>query len=233
MHGPTTPGGALLAALATGTLIFSACGGSDDADPGDTTTSTTTTITDIEPPEADDSDPADTAPDTEPPATAPATTDAATTVPPTTATGLTADCLEGDWVLDAEKTNELFTSLLPGVPLSTDGSVSMSFDGDAAETYINIVATFTVPDGSVSGPLDQHFAGTYEITDGAVLITNDVIEGGWGNLTGTIKGVSFEVPAPPAELPPFTGGPATCDGPHFSLQYTSGLADAIAVFDRA
>lgn len=221
-----------MAALATGTLILAACGGSDDADSGDTTASTSTTIADVEPPEPDDSDPADTAPDTEPPATEPETTEPATTVPPTAA-GLTADCLDGDWVLDTEKTNELFTSLMPGVPITTEGSISMSFDGDAAETYINIVATFTVPDGFVTGPLDQHFAGTYEITDGAVLITNDVIEGGWDTLTGEIDGAAFEIPLPPTELPPLTGGPATREGAHFSLLYTSGLADVIAVFDRA
>ena len=225
MRDRTRRGGALLTVLATGALVLVGCGGSDDAGAGDTTT---TTIVGVEPAI------------TEPPVTAPATTGpSSTTQPSTSAPTTTADpetldaaCLDGGWVLDSAKTNELYTTLLPGVPLTTEGSLSMTFDGNAVETYINIVATFTVPDGSVSGPLDQHFVGTYEVQDGAVLITNDVIEGGWGHLTGTIGGVAIDVPVPPAELPPFTGGPATCDGQHLSLQYTSGLADAVADFDR-
>ena len=187
---------------------------------------------------ADDTTAPTTSPSTTaaPTTTAAATTTAASTVAPTTtpAGGLTAACLEGDWVLPSDATNDLLTTLLPGVPLTATGSMSLAFSGESVEQFVDIVVTISVPGGSVSGQLDQRFAGTYTIDDGAIEITNDVSEGGWGDITGQIGGVSVDIPTPPFDdLPALGGGPATCTDDRLSIEYTSGLTDAVAAFERA
>jgi hypothetical protein len=206
--------------MALAALLVTACGSSDDA---------------VEEPTAEDVDvePTVTEPDpTDPPTTPPATVPA---VPATLEEdALSDECLQGDWVLDAASTNALITTLLPGIPVTVEGSMSMKFAAGEAEQFVNIVATFTVPNGSVSGALDQRFAGAYTINEGAVLIDAEYVEGGWSNLAGTIGGVAIEVPAPPVDdFGPLTGGPATCTPDTLSIQYTSGLADAVAPFTRA
>lgn len=196
-------------------LLIASCGGSDDSvEPADDPT-----LTDATPSPTDS------------PATDPEEAEVQEEVP---ADGsLTEECLQGDWVMDAETTAALMGTLLPGFPLEVDGTMAMTFAGSNVEHYINMVVTFTLPTGTVSGSLDQRMAGTYAIDDDLLTITNDSIEGGWGNLQGTLGGVAVDVPVPPAELPPFTGGPATCDDDLLTVGYTSGLADAVAEFNRA
>ncbi len=122
-------------------------------------------------------------------------------------------------------------SRLPDVP---QGSLSMTFDGDRVRFFINIVARFTVPEGAVEGPLDMLQEGSYVIAGSDLKITLDNVEGGWGTFTGEIGGVAVNIPVPPVgDFPPVAGGPAQCDGDQFSLQYTSGVSDAIAYFQRA
>ncbi|MGD9794859.1 MAG: hypothetical protein AB7V43_15410 [Acidimicrobiia bacterium] len=141
--------------------------------------------------------------------------------------------MQGSWLLDDAATSALLTTLLPGIPITTTGSMTLDFTGSAARQFVNIVATFTVPNGSVSGALDQRFDGTYVIDGGNLRITNTSIQGGWGNFTGTMGGVSVNVPMPtPTDIPPLTGGPATCSANELSIAYTSGLAQTTASFKR-
>jgi hypothetical protein len=127
----------------------------------------------------------------------------------------------------------LIGALLPGMPLTVTGSGSLQFSGDAVEQYVDLVATFTVPDQTVEAPFDVRYAGTYAIDGDAVVFTLDAIEGGWGTAVAHTKAGDFEVPLPtPGDIPPIAGGPATCDDTTLTIEYTSGLADAPAVFER-
>ena len=209
--------------LTAALLVGAACGGSD----GETTSSTVAVDASLG--AGSTSDPRVTAPSaTEPPI--PAGSEPVSTTPEPGS--VTAACLQGGWVMDAPTTSSLIGSLLPGFPLTVEGTMAMTFSGSDVEHFINLVVTFTIPNGSVSGALDQRFAGTYVIDGDVLAITNDSIEGGWSNLTGTVGGVSVDVPVPPSEIPPLTGGPATCVDDVLTVQYTSGLADAVAVFTR-
>jgi hypothetical protein len=182
----------------------------------------------------------------------PATTDPATTVPETTvpfitvpfttapapsipAGGLTAACLQGEWILDQGTTDLFFSTLLPFAPVSVpEGSVSMTFDGDRVRYFINVTIKFTLPDGFVQAPFDQLQEGTYTIVGSEVLIDVTSTTGGYGGFTGVLGGVAVDVPGTSfGPVPPVSGGPARCSGDEFSLQYTSGVSDAVAYFTRA
>jgi hypothetical protein len=202
---------------------------SDDSGSGPDDTPTAETVRGTDPPPTD---PESTTPDTAPdsaPATEPTSTEPAPTLPDGE---LDEACLQGDWVLPADRTTALMAQLLPGFPVTVDGTMALSFDDGQAEQYVNVVATFTLPEGTVSVPLDQRFAGPYSATDNSVLIDSTVVEGGWGPATANLGGVSVEVPVPVGDVPGITGGPARCSDTTLSLLYTSGLADSVAEFDR-
>lgn len=175
---------------------------------------------------------------TDAPATTPPTTEVATTpeptTPPTVDTGLSEQCLQGEWIMGQETVDLFIATLVPFAPVSIpQGSLSMTFEGDQVRFFTNIVARFTVPEGAVEGPLDMLQEGSYVIAGNDLKITLDNVEGGWGDFTGEIGGVAVDIPIPPVEdFPPLAGGPALCDGDQFSLQYTSGVSDAVAFFER-
>lgn len=226
------------------TALVAACGSSG----GETSTaegaSTTTTVT----PVAGDAPPASAPPasatPTVPPTTAPPTTAPPTTVPPTTsattavpatvAGGLSMGCLQGEWLLKPDRTDLFLATLVPFAPVSVPGgSISMTITGDRVVTFWNVVVRFTVPSGAVETTLDLRQSGTATVDGGSLLITGTTTEGGWGPFTGTLGGVAVNVPAPPVgDIPAMTGGPTQCAGNELSMQFTSGVSDAVAYFER-
>lgn len=217
--------------------LASACGSSGGATE---VVATTTSVSGAAPSDA----PSSASPTTPPATTAPATTAPPTTAPATTAPapapapvagGLSLDCLQGEWLLDNGTTDLFIATLVPFAPVSVpSGSISMRFDGDRVVYFVNIVVRFTVPQGEVQGPLDLRQDGRATVSGNQLLISDVATTGGWGNFTGTVGGVSVDVPMPPlGEFPTVAGGPATCAGNRFSLQYTSGVADAVAYFTKA
>lgn len=226
---------ALVAAVA---LTAAACGGSDGATTAEVTT-TTTAVAAATTAAASGGSAASTPVTSAPPTTAPATTAPATTAPaptaPPAAAGLTLECLQGEWILDQATTDRFISALVPFAPASVPaGSISMRFEGDRVTYYTNIVVRFTVPSGAVEAPLDLRQVGTATVAGSELRISGVETTGGWGSFTGTVGGVSVNVPAPPVgDVPTLAGGPATCRGDRFTLQYTSALADAVAEFVRA
>lgn len=213
-------------ALVCTVIVASGCSGDESS--ADLTTTTSTLAAGAGDTESDDDA------TTTPPTTAVPTT-AEPTTPPTVGNGLTAECLQGEWIMSQEDTDLFIATLVPFAPVSIpQGSLSMTFEGDRVRFFTNIVARFSVPEGEVEGPLDLLQEGSYVIAGRDLKIALDNVEGGWGNFTGNIGGVSVNVPVPAiGEFPPLAGGPAECDGDRFSLQYTSGVSNAIAFFQRA
>lgn len=182
------------------------------------------------------------------------TSTTSTTVPPTTVPE--ENCLEGTWWLSPEQTTGLYAALLPGIPVTVTGTHWAEFAGNAVDYWTVLEANFALGGTDVSFGIDQHGLGTYTVAGDILSITYDTFESTIheghgeviydrtqdpstyaddtvviadnGNGTITIDGVTVPV----LEVPPVAGGPIGCDADTMSLGFTSGLADAAAVFVR-
>ena len=145
-------------------------------------------------------------------------------------------------MLDVDATLALYSALLPGMPLVVDGTQTLTFEGGAAEQYINALLRFQVPNMLIEFPYDVHDSGTYTVAGGTVSMTWTTAEGGvgtafeqWIDTNGNDAG-TYQMYAPllaDVELPRYAGGPITCENNTLTLGYTSGLANATAVYTRA
>jgi hypothetical protein len=193
----------------------------------------------------------------EPSTTSPATTTPTTTAPPTTTPNTTtpnttrppaadamAACLQGTWLLDDQATAELHQALLPGFPLTVEGSQQLTFEGETVEYFVNEVLRFQPPGVDLSAPFDSRSAGSYAIDSdpaaGTTITMNYLtVEGGFPGVDGTVEdnegqllNVFAQAVGPDFTLPSIAGGPATCDGDVLTILVTSGLASQDARFVR-
>ena len=228
--------------------LLVACGGDDDrAEVADQT------ATVLGP--SDTAGPATGQPTTVASTTTPTTTTPPTTTPPTTLPPETG-CLEGSWWLSPEQTTALYSALLPGMPVTVTGTHWAEFTGETVDYWAVLEARFVVGGADVTFGIDQHGVGTYSVVDDVLVMNYDTFEShiheGHGaiisnpandpstyaderidiadNGDGTIT--VNRITLPKIEIPPVAGGPMGCDGATMSLGFTSGLADAAAVFVR-
>ncbi len=231
-----------LVPAAFGVVALAACGGDGQETVDSTQGSTTSSL--LAAPVSATPEPGTTAPTTSAATTtAPSTTTPASTQPP--AADAMATCLQGTWLLDNQATAELHQALLPGFPLTVEGSHQLTFDGETVEYFINEVLRFQLPGVDLSAPFDSRSAGSYaidaEATAGTTTITMNyvTVEGGFPGVDGTVEdsdgnplSVFAEAVGPDFTLPSVGGGPATCDGDVLTILVTSGLASQDARFVR-
>lgn len=226
--------------------LLAACGGGGDEEADPTTT--------VMSPSVDTGGAATDAPTTIASSTTTATT-TATTAPPTTAPP-EGECLEGSWWLSPEQTTALYAALLPGIPVTVTGTHWAEFTGGAVDYWAVLEARFVVGGADVTFGIDQHGVGTYSVANDVLAMTYDTFESniheGHGeiisnpdNHPGTYADDRIDIAdngdgtitvnritLPKIEIPPVAGGPMGCDATTMSLGFTSGLADAAAVFVR-
>lgn len=165
-------------------------------------------------------------------------------------------CLTGTWWLSPDETTALYSTLLPGMPVTVTGTHWVEFTGDSVDYWAVLEVHFNAGSTNVTFGLDQHGSGGYAIEGDVLTMNYDSFESrthaGHGqviydrtqepasyadeavaiedNGNGTIT--IDRVTVPVIEMPPIAGGPMTCDGDTMTLGFTSGLADATAVFAR-
>lgn len=142
------------------------------------------------------------------------------------------------------------------MPVTVTGTHWAEFSGGAVDYWANLEARFVVGGTDVTFGIDQHGVGSYAVVDDVLTMTYDTFEStiheGHGevitnpnrhpetyvdeavdiadNGDGTIT--INRVTIPVIEPPPIAGGPMGCEGDTMSLGFTSGLADAAAVYVR-
>lgn len=220
------------------------------ASAGDVTTTTTSTIAAAP----------TTAPTSTDVTTTTSTTTTSTTSTSTSTTAPTTvpddSCLEGSWWLSPEQTTGLYSALLPGIPVTVTGTHWVTFAGNTVDYWTILEANFALGGADITFGIDQHGIGTYTVAGDVLSIAYDTFESTIheghgeviydrtqdpstyvgngvdiadnGNGTITVNGV----PVPVLDIPPVAGGPVGCDADTFSLGFTSGLADAAAVYVR-
>jgi hypothetical protein len=142
------------------------------------------------------------------------------------------------------------------MPVTVTGTHWAEFADGSADYWAVLEARFSVGGTDVTFGIDQHGVGSYTVVDDVLTLSYDTFEStiheGHGtaisnpdqhpetyadaavdladNGDGTIT--INRVTIPVLELPPVAGGPMGCEGDTMSLGFTSGLADAAAVYVR-
>lgn len=219
-------------------VALTACG-SSSGDASSTSADAAVTTTTVAAGEVASSAPVSSAPSESSAATTASTAASSTSAAPSTTAATTAPpandlraCVQGDWVMKTDTLDLLVATVVPVPGLTVSyGGLRLSFTADEAVYKGAGTLRFTSGDTVAELDWDWTHRGTYQVSEGLVLMTyTDRV-----NNVGEARAGGFSVPGQPVPTPPeLAGGPATCTPTTLTFSTTSTGANTIVlVFERA